>query len=335
LARIRSVRMNALGVVLSICAALTACSSPNQPAPGRTNGAELSIRQPSTAELARFLPGGVPATGIPLQAPLPCGGVAKSVRRAMTAIRVPDSLLALSVSEYEFASGSGVNAYVDAIKTLPKASRTGHYCDLAVANSGDFYPGSGAYLTNDGYYLLAAATQYGRGIYNGSYSYTSIAYVTHRDIVFVVRVDRQSGYPDEAFMGVLLRAFELPGGPKLNTGNHSATPTSVTAIIHPADYDDGVGGANPAVTNSLCPQAIVSGTPYNITFERQLPHPTPAGLVIPGTTAGTSTTVRWGSTVTLVVDTFGKTENEPYSPCRNGTVTDENYVDILSIRSAN
>ena len=328
--------MRTLAAVLSLCTALAACSSQNQSTtPGRANVAALSIRQPTAGELSRFLPGGVPANGIPLQAPLPCGGVAKSVRRATAAVRVPDSLLALSVSEYEFASGSGVNAYVDAIKTLPKGSSAGHYCDSAVAHSGDFYPGSGAFLTNDGYYLLSAATQYRQGIYNGSYSYTSIAYVVHGDVVFVVRVDRQGGYPNSAFMSVLLSAFETPGAPTLNTGNHSAKPTLATAVIHPAEYSMEVGGANPAVTNSLCPQATISGTPYNITFERQLPNSTPSGLVIPGTTAGTSTTVRWGTTVTLMVDTFSKTENEPYFPCRNGTTTDDNYVDILSMRPAN
>lgn len=265
-------RMKTLAAVLSLCTALAACSSQNSTTPDRAKVAALSLRQPTVAELSRFLPGGVPAHGIPLQAPLPCGGVAKSVRRATTAIRVPHSLLALSVSEYEFASRSAVNAYVNAIQTLPKPSSAGHNCDLAVANSGDFYPVTGTYLTDDGYYLFSAATHYGRGIYSGSDSYTSIAYVVHGDVVFVTRVDRQGGNP--------------------------------------------------------------SGTPYNITFERQLPDPTPSGLLIPGTAAGTSATIRWGTTVRLMVDTFSRTETEPYFPCRNGTTTDENYVDILWMKPA-
>jgi hypothetical protein len=184
------------------------------------------------------------------------------------------------------------------------------------------------------YYLFSAATKCGRGIYDGSDSYTSIAYVVQRNVVFVVRVDRPGGYPNAAFMGVLLSAFETPGGPALSTGSHSARPTTLNAVIHPAEYSTVVGGPNPGATDSLCPQAIVRGTRYNITFERQLPNPTPSGLLIPGVRAGTNSTVRWGTSVTLVVDKFSKTEDEPYFPCRNGTTTDDTYVDVLSMRPA-
>jgi hypothetical protein len=137
-------------------------------------------------------------------------------------------------------------------------------------------------------------------------------------------------------MGALLSAFKRPGGPKLFTGSHSGGgPEPVTAVIQPAKYaTNQVGGASPAENNSLCPQAIISGIRYNITFERQLPDSTPSGLLIPGATAGT-TTVRWGTTVTLMVDMFSTAGNEFYLGCVNGTTQNNNYVAIVSMRAAN
>lgn len=328
-------RRNLAALTLLPLTALAACSSVNQSTGSSRASEALTIRQPTFAELSRFLPGGVPGKGAPPEAPLPCGGSMKSVRIATTAIEVRDSLLALSVSEYRFATATGVGAYIHAIQNLHGPDAHGQiYCVNTDQSSGARYQASGAFLANDGYYLLAADTKHGRGIYSGTYSYTTIAYVVNGDVVYLVRADRQAGHANLAFMGGLFTSLETPGGPALNTGGHSAKPSSVTAVIHRARYGEAVGGANPAVTEFLCPVATIGSTPYNLTFERQLPHSTPDGLVVPGPRPGTSTTVRWGSTVRLVVDTFNQSENEPYSPCENGNSQVGTYADIISMSSA-
>lgn len=278
----------------------------------------LTINQPTNAELTRFLPGGISSTNVPREAPLPCGGVAKSVRTGAAAIRVPDSLLALSVARYRFPDTSSVNAYVHEVTTI-SSQATGGACKVPGPFPGATYSSPIGYLTNDGYYMLTAPIKLGPGIYQGSYLYITIAYVVQGDEVSVVRVDRQAGYANEAFMGSLLTALEPSGGPTLNTGSHSAHPSTTTAVLRRADYLDIVGGANPAVSGALCPQAVIGGVPYNITFERQLPHTTPLGVVVPGSKAGTSTIIRWGSRATLSVDLFDTVTGEPGDGCVSGT----------------
>jgi hypothetical protein len=84
-----------------------------------------------------------------------------------------------------------VKAYVEKVTWAPKGDIPAPYCNVAVANSGDFTPDFAPFVTNDGYYLFAATTKYGQGIYDGSNSYTTIAYAVHGNVVCVVRADRQ------------------------------------------------------------------------------------------------------------------------------------------------
>lgn len=318
--------------MLLLSAGLAACSGQGQ---GSSN--PLRIVQPTFAELSRFLPGGVVAHDVPREAPIPCGGSANSIRTEVTAVRVPGSLLTLSVANYRFPSSSDVRSYLHAVTAVAATAQAGA-CPAQGAPSGAIYSAPIGYLTNDGYYLMTAPTKLGPGIYSGAYLYISIAYVANGDDVSVVRVDRQAGYANEAFMGSLLTMLEAPGGPKLNTGSHSAQFSTSTATLRRANYSDYVGGANPAVTTTLCPEAIIDGVTYNITLERQLPHTTPAGLVVPGAKEGTSTTIRWGDKARVVVDLVDTSESEPGDECVNGTgaraTMPREWVRIVSIRPA-
>ena len=323
------------GVAIGVLVANAGSSPSSTTAGGFPAAAPLDLHRPSAADLERLAPGAVDVSSSVKpsdEAPLLCGGVVASHLLGATIVAIPNSLSRISVLEYGFSSAGALQRYIHELLPAVVTGPSGRYCTLAVANSGAFYP-AGLFLTNNSTWEASAATSYSSGPYAGSYSYSTFEYAPQGSDLFLIRVDKQNGYPDEPFMDVVLNTINAPGSPKLNTGGHSKVPSTVKGVLQRAPYAViPPEGPQASTANFDCPEVVIGSVPYSLVFENQLTNVQPAGLIVfSGSNGAATTTIPWGASITMVVDTFGTTSSETTFGCGTAKSPASNFANVLSV----
>lgn len=261
-----------------------------------------------------------------------CGGGVASRLLAATVVAIPNSLSEISVLEYHFMDASAVDQYLHELLPDSPSGPSGRHCKLSTANSGEYYPVS-LVMTNNATWEASATTSYMTGPYAGSYSYTTFEFAPQGSNLFLIRVDKQNGYPDHAFIDVILNLMNAPGSPQLSAGGHSKVPTTLKGELEHAPYAlVPPQGPSASTANDDCPEVVIDGTPYSLVFVSQLPDVQPEGLVVSSGSNRTATTsIPWGAAVTIVVDTVGTPSSETTFGCKSGQSLTPYFVNALSV----
>jgi hypothetical protein len=274
----------------------------------------LRLHEPSVAELKRFVPGGVDtSTSVHAAegAPLLCGGTRSSRLAGAAIVKVPRTLSQVAVFRYAFTSASTASAYFDALRAQAPVIQ-GAQCTVATADSGVFSAVSLIAIVGSTVADASGTTTYSSGLYSGAYQYNVARYVQQGRDVYLIRLDQQHDYPDRSFVDAVENAMNTRRGASLRSGAHSASPSTVQGVLQRGQWECCSFGQPPigaigrwAESEDMsCPVLIVSGTPYTIAIENQLPNVQPAGLVAFPSGSGSAVTIPWGAHVRVVVDTF-------------------------------
>jgi hypothetical protein len=297
------------------------------------------LHQPSVAELERFAPGGVDVSKSvgPTGAPLLCGGTRPSRLTGATILRIPNTLSQVSVLRYEFSSSNTASAFFDALRSQAHVIQ-GAQCMVPTADSGVFTGISLIAFVGSTVADASGTTTFANGLYSGAYQYNVLRYVQQGRDIYLIRLDKQHSYPDTA--DAVENAMNTRAGAMIRSGAHSASPSHLQGVLQRGRWEccsfgqPPIGPIGPwAESEDMnCPELIVTGTPYTIAIENQLPNVQPAGLVaFPGGSRPAST-IPWGAHVRVVVDTF--TQAGSFG-CREGNqIATSIYANVISVTAS-
>ena len=300
----------------------------------------LDLRQPTVQQLQGLAPGGIDASVSSkpsVHAPLLCGGTSGGRLTAASVVKVPNTLSDISVVRYEFPSSSAANGFFDALRskssTIQNATCTG-----VNADSGHFLVVSLISFPGSPRADASGTTTFAGGVFSGAYRYNVLRYVRQDRVVYLIRVDQQHDYPDISILDGIENAMNVRAGAELPRGAHSAKPTEVRGVLTRGQWECCSFGQPPIgpigfwaqSEDVTCPQVVVTGTPYTIVFENQVPNVQPDGLVALTGDGVRSTTIPWGAHVSVVVDLF---DQAGAFGCRVGNkISAAVYMKSLSIK---
>jgi hypothetical protein len=287
--------------------ALVACGSA-QDFP-LTPTAQLDLREPSAADVERFVPGGVDVSDSADKtsgAPLLCEGSRPSRLVGAAIVAVPNTLSQVSVLRYEFSSGGEAGAYFEALRSQVPFVRSGS-CRAAAKDSGVFSAVSLFAFQGTGVADASGTTIFPTSLYVGR-QYNVIRYLQQGSAAYIIRIDRQTQYADIWFEDAIERMMNHGRAMIPDSRSHSSKPSQIQGVLKLGHYECcqvRTSPTGPFPVYPICPELVITGTPYTIAFEDQLPNAQPAGLVAFSSSGGPATTIPWGANVYAVVDTFG------------------------------
>lgn len=305
------------------------------PAPSRP---VLELHQPTYAELAKFAPGGVDSSsavdstaGIPLL----CGGSPPSQLKGATVVSVPNSLSQLEVLSYHFANANDAGAFFDTLRAQVPQVRQGT-CRTAAEHGGLFSAVSLIAFGGSPDVEASGTTVYPSGTFAGAYQYNVIQYLLDAPDVYLIRLDRQLEYADVGFEDAVDRAINNGHSLHTNTGGHSLHPSTVSGVLQRGQYaccpvqeaPGGTIGQFAETVSMTCPELVISGTPYTIAIENQLPNVQPSGIVT-FSTSGQASLIPWGAQLTAKVDTFTTAS----FGCQEPRAQTAEYANVYSVTS--
>ncbi|HEY5011485.1 MAG TPA: hypothetical protein VIK61_02115 [Acidimicrobiia bacterium] len=184
----------------------------------------------------------------------------------------------------------------------------------------------------------SGTTTFAGGVFSGAYQYNVLRYLRQERVVYLIRVDQQHDYPDISLLDAIENAMNVRAGAELPGAAHSLKPTEVRGVLTRGRWECcsfgqppiGPIGAWAQSEDVTCPEVVVSGTPYTIVFENQLPNVQPNGLVVFTGVGTRSTTVPWGAHVKVVVDLFDQAGT--FGCPQAGKIAAGVYMKSLSIK---
>jgi hypothetical protein len=156
-------------------------------------------------------------------------------------------------------------------------------------------------------------------------------------LVYLLRLDQQHNYPDLSFFNAIENSMNVRAGVKLPDGPHSLKPTEDQGVLQRGRWDCCSFGQPPIgpigpwdeSEDVTCPEVVLSGTPYTIVFQNQLPNVQPNGLVALAGDGARPTMIPWGAHVSVVVDLF---DSAGSFGCQAGKNANGTYMKSLSIK---
>ena len=296
---------------------------------------QLDLREPSAADLERFVPGGIDVSDSADKttgAPLLCQGSRPSRLVGTAIVAIPNSLSQVSVLRYEFSSAGDASAYFEALRSQVPLVGAGS-CRAAAKDSGVFLAVSLFAFQGTGMADASGTTIFPSSIHVGR-QYNVIRYLQQGSGVYLIRIDRQTQYADIWFEDAIERVMNHGRETIPDNRSHSSKPSQIEGMLKLGHYECcqvRTSPTGPIPVYPICPELVIRGTPYTIAFEDQLPNPQPAGLVAFSSSGGPATTIPWGARIYAVVDTFGSSTS--FGCYLDGSATTP-VANVLSLTAA-